>query len=85
MPTTNTFKRHISTPSSSSFNPAADKIAMLRGLYAGANERNKRFCCLCSKEKPTLGGKFPDQAKRAIVERFHCADCLAMKAFDPVI
>jgi hypothetical protein len=85
MSTTNTFKRHISTSLSSSFNPAADRIAMLRGLYARANERNKRFCCLCSKEKPTLGGKFPDSIKRLAVERFHCADCLAMKAFDPVI
>jgi len=85
MSTTNTFKRHIAKSTSSVFNPTADKIDMLRGLNKGAIARNKRFCCLCSKDKITLGGKFPDSAERLRVERFHCADCLKMKAFDPVI
>ena len=79
-----TFSTRItSTPSV--FDPAKAKYAMLNNLNSAYAGKGKRFCCICSKEKPYLGGKFPavnSNGKRKTVERFHCGDCLAYRAFD---
>ena len=79
------FNRTVSTATGGAINPAASKQHMFNGLFTEIKKlRNTKFCCTCKLEKSTTGGKF-FQIHRAPVEKFRCADCVAYRAFDPVI